>query len=323
MQEATVPDIWLADRRVTLTDGAAGAVAAALGWTGSSQLYLPRITGIGEPGSDTLISQDIKGSSDSVRFTFGNADRTMTDLSNDTDLKYAEIDFCAFNVNSGIVIQIWKGVIQNFTSDGTPNFPVVCSDGFFQIMNQYPERQASRQCWKTYNDGVYCLWATKGASAAAVMHAVAQAVKAAYSGAKVEWLLPFDTNNPTVYWNAGYPYPQGGRLNNYVNIPSQFMAPNGDIDRLKLEALSWGATYLNLDLAKAAMAYGTTTMTYAKSATAYLVPWFNGACAWVAQYLAAVNAGMPIICFWAVDHLTLLSWPLPPLPVNSRAAKVF
>jgi hypothetical protein len=98
-----------------------------------------------------------------VRFTFGNADRVMTQLANDTDLKYAEIDFCAYHVNSGILIQIWKGVIQNYTSDGTPNFPVTCSDGFFQIMNQYPERQASRQCWKTYNDGVYCPWATKGA----------------------------------------------------------------------------------------------------------------------------------------------------------------
>jgi hypothetical protein len=54
-------------------------------------------------------------------------------------------------VNSGILLQLWKGVIQNFTSDGTPIFPVTCSDGFFQIMNQYPERQLSRQCWKTYN----------------------------------------------------------------------------------------------------------------------------------------------------------------------------
>jgi hypothetical protein len=155
------------------------------------------------------------------------------------------------------------------------------------------------------------------------MHAIAQAVKAVYAGAKVEWLLPLDTNNPIVYWNAGYPYPQGGRMNNYVNIPSQYTAPNGDIDRLKLEALSWGATYLNLDLAKAAMAYGTTTLTYAPSATAYLVPWFNGACAWVAQYLAAANAGAPLICFWAVDHLTLLSWQVPPLPANRRAARVF
>ena len=155
------------------------------------------------------------------------------------------------------------------------------------------------------------------------MHAIALAVKTAYAGAKIEWLLPLDTNNPTVYWNAGYPYPQGGRMNNYVNIPSQYMAPNGDIDRVKLESLSWGASYLNIDLAKVAMAYGFTSLTYAKSATAFLIPWFNGACAWAAQYLAAASAGMPIICFWAVDHLTLLSWPLPPLPANRRTARLF
>jgi len=65
----------------------------------------------------------------------------MTQLANDTDLKYAEIDLCLFHVNSGVLLQLWKGVIQNFTSDGTPIFPVTCSDGFFQIMNQYPERQ--------------------------------------------------------------------------------------------------------------------------------------------------------------------------------------
>jgi hypothetical protein len=154
------------------------------------------------------------------------------------------------------------------------------------------------------------------------MHTIAQAVKAAYAGAKIEWLLPLDTNNPTVYWNAGYPYPQGGRMNNYVNIPSQYMAPNGDIDRVKLEALSWGASYLNLDLAKAAMAYGHAVLTYAKPATAYLIPWYNGACAWTAQYLAAVNAGIPLVYFWAVDHLTMLSWPLP-LPINKRRARLF
>ena len=141
------PDIYLSDRRVTV----------------GGQLYLPRLIGIGEPGSDVLISQDIKGTSDNVRFTFGNGDRVMTQLANDTDLKYAEIDLCLFHVNSGILLQLWKGVIQNFTSDGTPIFPVTCSDGFFQIMNQYPERQVSRQCWKTYNDGVNCPWATKGA----------------------------------------------------------------------------------------------------------------------------------------------------------------
>jgi hypothetical protein len=146
VREAAVPDIYLSDRRVTV-DG---------------QLYFPRLTGIGESGSDVLISQDIKGSSDNVRFTFGNADRVMTALSNDTDLQYAQIDLCLLHVNSGILLQLWKGVIRNFTSDGTPNFPVTCSDGFFQIMNQYPERVVSRQCWKTFSDCVNCPYAAHG-----------------------------------------------------------------------------------------------------------------------------------------------------------------
>ena len=148
VRESAVADIYVSDRRVTV----------------GGQLYLPRLIGIGEPGSDVLISQDIKGTSDNVRFTFGNGDRVMTQLANDTDLKYAEIDLCLFHVNSGILLQLWKGVIQNFTSDGTPIFPVTCSDGFFQIMNQYPERQLSRQCWKIYNDGVNCPWASRGAA---------------------------------------------------------------------------------------------------------------------------------------------------------------
>jgi hypothetical protein len=42
---------------------------------GTGQLYLPRLIGIGEPGSDVLISQDIKGTSDNVRFTFGMVER--------------------------------------------------------------------------------------------------------------------------------------------------------------------------------------------------------------------------------------------------------
>ena len=168
VRETAVPDIWLSDRRVTVTDSVGGAVQAAMGWAGSSQTYIPRLTGIGEQGSDVLISQDIRGSSDSVRLTFGNADRVMTQLANDTDLKWSEIDLCLLHVNSGTILQLWKGVIQNFTSDGTANFPMQCSDGFFQIMNQYPVRQISRQCWKTYNDGINCPWASAGASSAAV-----------------------------------------------------------------------------------------------------------------------------------------------------------
>jgi hypothetical protein len=119
VRESAVADIYLSDRRVTVGD----------------QLYLPRLIGISEPGSDVLISQHIKGTSDNVRFTFGNGDRVMTQLANDTDLKYAQIDRCLFHVNFGNLLQLWKGVIQNFTSAGhlggfTASIVVTNADGF-------------------------------------------------------------------------------------------------------------------------------------------------------------------------------------------------
>ena len=74
----TVGDIHVSDRRVTV----------------GVQLYLPRLVGIGEPCPDVLISQNIKGApSDNVPLT-GNGDRVMTQLANDTDLRYAEVDLC-------------------------------------------------------------------------------------------------------------------------------------------------------------------------------------------------------------------------------------
>ena len=111
MREAAVPDIYLSDRRCTV----------------GGQLYLPRVLGLGEPGSDVIISQDIRGTADNVQFTFGNADRVMTALANDTDLKYAQIDLCLYHVNTGILLQLWKGFIVSFTTDGSPQFTVRCS----------------------------------------------------------------------------------------------------------------------------------------------------------------------------------------------------
>src|SRR5579884_4303801 len=162
VREQAVPDIWLSDRRVILSDNAGGDVQAVMGWQASTQLYLPRLIGIGESGSDVLISQDIKGSSDNVRFTFGNADRVMTQLANDTDLKYAEIDLCLFHINSAILLQLWSGFIISFVADGSPQFTAQCSDGLYQITQMYPTRVISRQCWKTFNDGVNCPYAAQG-----------------------------------------------------------------------------------------------------------------------------------------------------------------
>jgi hypothetical protein len=72
-------------------------------------------------------------------------------------------------------------------------------------------------------------------------------VLAAYSGAKFELLWPYDVNFATCYYTPDVPYPQGGRLNRAVNLPSQYLAQAGSgLDRLKMESLSWGSTYRNL-----------------------------------------------------------------------------
>jgi hypothetical protein len=146
VREQVVPDIYLSDRRCTV----------------GGQLYLPRVLGLGEPGSDVIISQDIKGTADNVQFTFGNADRAMTQLANDTDLKYAQIDLSLFHVNSGILLQLWSGFIISFVADGGAQFAVQCSDGLYQITQMYPTKVISRSCWKTFNDGVNCPYATHG-----------------------------------------------------------------------------------------------------------------------------------------------------------------
>lgn len=146
VRESAVPDIYLSDRRCTV----------------GGQLYLPRLLGIGDPSSDVLMSQSITGQADNVQFQFNNADRVMTQLANDTDLKFASIDLSLYHVNTGILLQLWKGFILSFVSDGSAIFPVQCSDGLYQVTQQYPIQCISRTCWKTFNDGVNCPYATQG-----------------------------------------------------------------------------------------------------------------------------------------------------------------
>jgi hypothetical protein len=145
------------------------------------------------------------------------------------------------------------------------------------------------------------------------------AVLTGYPAAKFELLFPRDVTNPYVYANPAWNYAQGGRLNAAVNFPSAYATDQGGgLDRLKMEALSWGSSYRNLDLAKAAIAFpGQSGWQMAHAA--YLVPIFNGGCPWVVEYLAAIDAGIPLIVLWAWDHIGLLSWPLP-LPVHQPQA---
>ena len=139
-----------------------------------------------------------------------------------------------------------------------------------------------------------------------------------YAGAKFELLYPDDVNHATCIYSAAIPYPQGGRLNHAVSLPSAWLNPStSSLDRIKIEALSWGSQYRSLDLAKSSMA---AFPLYPASKLSYNLPIFNNGCPWPAETLAALNPlSFGELIFWAWDHFCLMSWPLP-LPVNKALA---
>ena len=143
VRESAVDDIYLSDRRCAV----------------GGQLYLPRVLNLGESGSEVIISQDIGGGADNVQFTFGNADRVMTLLANDTDLKQATIDISLYHVNSSILLQLWSGFIITFATDGSPQFVVRASDGLYQVTQQYPVSVVSRT---RFDDGAGCPYTAHG-----------------------------------------------------------------------------------------------------------------------------------------------------------------
>ena len=132
--EVAVPDIFLSDRRVTV-DG---------------DLYQPRLLRVGEPGSDVLISQSIDGSSDDVQFAFGNADRVMIRLANDTELKWATIELSLYHVQTGYKLNLWAGRVVDWASDSGPEFIVRASDPLSALTLSSPVGICSRSCWRRY-----------------------------------------------------------------------------------------------------------------------------------------------------------------------------
>jgi len=117
---------------------------------------------------------------------------------------------------------------------------------------------------------------------------------------------------PISYYTPDVPYPQGGRLNRAVNLSSQYLTQSGSgLDRLKMEALSWGATYRNFANAQTAIMFPLASpASWPLTAISYLIPWFNGGCPWGMEYLGTAKKSVPLIIFWAVDHFALFSWPI-------------
>jgi hypothetical protein len=138
------------------------------------------------------------------------------------------------------------------------------------------------------------------------------AVLAAAATSKFELLYPHDVNVTPCYYTKDFPYPQGGRLNTAMNFPVEYQAPGTcNIDRLKIEGLSWGDEYSNLDMIKKAVRLPfTSPNNWPKASVAYLIPVNSGKCPWPTE-LAYVQEFIPLINYWAIDQIILLSWTPP------------
>jgi hypothetical protein len=133
-RETGYPAIYVSDRRCTI----------------DTQLYLARMLEFDG------ISQSIGNESDQAQFTFGNADRVMTALVNDTNLNRASLEFSLFHVGTGIKVDLWKGEIVNWAGSEGAEFQVTAADGIYELTLPYPTRQISRTCWKCFDDGNGC-----------------------------------------------------------------------------------------------------------------------------------------------------------------------
>jgi len=79
-----------------------------------------------------------------------------------------------------------------------------------------------------------------------------------------------------------------------------------------MEALSWGSTYRNSTNAQAAIAFPFHRPgSWPVSATAYLLPWFNGGCPWVLEHLSAFSPSDSVdLPFGRSTTSPLFGWPL-------------
>jgi hypothetical protein len=76
------------------------------------------------------------------------------------------------------------------------------------------------------------------------------AVRAVYPSTKFELLFPYDVNYPEP---AGI-HQLGGALNRFINLPVEWESKaTCQLDRIKTEALDFGAWSRNLDLARNAI----------------------------------------------------------------------
>lgn len=134
-----------------------------------------------------------------------------------------------------------------------------------------------------------------------------------YPSAIYELLWPEDVNRPgSPFSTPSQPFPQGGRMNAFVNLPNSWKQQNGSgFNYFKTEALSWSATYDSLPNSLVAMNFATSNLNWNAANVRYLIAWLNGNCYWQTEYNRALPLGLNWYGFWAFDQMCLMSRQLP------------
>lgn len=131
--------------------------------------------------------------------------------------------------------------------------------------------------------------------------AVQAAVLAQVPSALFEILWPLDVNDPT-----------NCRLLHYVNLPPAWQARAGSgFDTFLCEGFQYGGIDFNLDEAQTCAGYPFTVLSWDRAHCRYLGGWYSAAWPWAREFQAAQRTAVPLIKFWAYDHLCLFGWPLP------------
>ncbi|MBM3725671.1 MAG: hypothetical protein FJW40_09625 [Acidobacteria bacterium] len=143
-------------------------------------------------------------------------------------------------------------------------------------------------------------------------------VRGLHPTAKIELLYPHDVNHPTPAGANNL----GGRLNAYVNFPAEWgQKTTSGFDRLKMEALDFGAWSRNLNLAMSTIGF-PLALAWPKDSIRHLIPVFRAGYAWEKEYRMARGVGIPIVNLWAFDHVCIYGLSIAEPRPYARAVRM-
>ena len=138
-------------------------------------------------------------------------------------------------------------------------------------------------------------------------------IKDRYSNARCEVLYPYDVNYPTPVGGLG------GALNQFINLPTEWTAKTtAGFDRLKVEALAFGGTMRNLDMAKSAIEFAIH-QSWPLDSVRYLVPIFIQSSTWEKETAMALALKIPVVNLWAFDQMNIFGLKIA-APANQARA---